>query len=332
MNRAIENRRTVCLTAALIVTLGSSGVLAQQKDAAKPAKSPKRALIYDLSADADIQISKATERARRDGTRVLVMFGGDWCGWCHRLHNLFANDAEIRAVLANDYELVLVELEAPRAEALLKRCKDALSKEELQKGVGYPFLAVLDGSGKVVTAQRTDALEEGDHHEPKRVLAFLSKWALPRRDARTILNESLSRAASEDKKVFLTFTSPGCGWCHRLDEWFASSTVAPIIERDFVIARIDLDRTNNGKEVMLQYRTGSTGGVPWYAVLDAKGKLLTTADGPDGNIGYPLAPKEIDQFLGILKTQVQHIDDRQLNQLRAALVETAKTINEQQAK
>ena len=94
----------------------------------------------------------------------------------------------------------------------LETCKAALSKEELQKGVGYPFLAVLDADGKVVTAQRTDPLEVGDHHDPKRVAELLTRWKVPPKDAKVVLEEALSRAASDDKRVFLTFGAPWCGW------------------------------------------------------------------------------------------------------------------------
>jgi thioredoxin-related protein len=332
MSLMISSRwSSLCVTVA-ILAIGTTAAPAQQAEAVKPTPTPKRPSIYDKTADAEIQVTKATERARRDSKRVLLMFGGDWCGWCHRLHELFAKDAEVRGVLANDYELVMIDLEAPHADPLLERCKNALSKEELKKGVGYPFLSVLDSTGKVITAQRTDSLEEKDRHDPKKVAEFLKKWVVPQRDARSILDESLSRATSEDKKAFLTFATAGCGWCHRLDEWLAKPDVATIIDRDFIVARIDLDRMKNGKEVMLQYRTGSTGGIPWYAVLDPKGKSLATADGPDGNIGYPLAAKEIDQFLAMLKGQIKHIEMSQFNELRKSLEQAATAINAQLAK
>ncbi len=150
----------------------SAGVAFAQAPAtplAKPADPAKRASIYDKTADAKVQVEKATARAKQNDKRVLLMFGGDWCGWCHKLHELFASNREIRKTLSDEYVLITIDLESPNAQDLLKTCKEALSKEELQKGVGYPFLAVLDAEGKVVTAQRTDPLEEGDHHDPKRV-------------------------------------------------------------------------------------------------------------------------------------------------------------------
>ena len=65
-----------------------------------------------------------------------------------------------------------------------------------QKGVGYPFLSVLDADGKVVTAQRTDPLEEGDHHDPGRVKEFLTSWTVTPKDAEVVLRDGLSRASS----------------------------------------------------------------------------------------------------------------------------------------
>jgi thioredoxin-related protein len=326
-----DPRRWFRAGAVLILTLAlSAGVaLAQQKETepkSKPAGPAKPAAIYDKAADAKGQVDKATERAKRENKRVLLMFGGDWCGWCHKLHDLFARDPEIRKTLYNEYELVMVELEAPHADALLKTCKAALSPEELQKGVGYPFLAVLDADGKVVTSQRTDPLEEGDHHDPKRVQAFLTRWIVPPRDARVVVEEALSRAASDDKRVFLTFGAPWCGWCHRLSDWLAQPEVAAIFDRDFIITKIDIERMTGGKDVMMRYRPKESGGIPWYTILDAKDKSLATADGPDGNIGYPFKPREIDHFLATVKSQGRRIEDRQVDQLRRSLEEAAERI------
>jgi thiol-disulfide isomerase/thioredoxin len=223
----------------------------------------------------------------------------------------------------------MIDLESPNAEPLLRTCKAALSRDELQKGVGYPFLAVLDADGKVVTAQRTDSLEEGDHHDPKRVAEFLTRGKVPPKDAKVVLEEALSRAASEDKRVFLTFGAPWCGWCHKLSDWLAQPEVAAILDRDFLVAKIDIDRMTGGKDVMLRYRPNPSGGIPWYTILDTKGKSLATADGRDGNIGYPFKPEEIDQFLAIIKGQGRRIDDRQVDQLRQSLQTAAERIKKQ---
>jgi hypothetical protein len=42
-------------------------------------------------------------------------------------------------------------------------------------------------------------LEEGNHHDPKRVAEFLNKWKAPPKDAKRVLDDALSRASSDDK-------------------------------------------------------------------------------------------------------------------------------------
>jgi hypothetical protein len=85
--------------------------------------------------------------------------------------------------LGDEYVKVLVDIEAPHAKELLEKWRAATSPEERAKGVGFPFLVVLEGGGKVVTAQRSVSLEEGTGHNPMRVKEFLTRWSAGRKDA-----------------------------------------------------------------------------------------------------------------------------------------------------
>ena len=298
-----------------------------KSEGAKPTAGAKKpATIYDKSADARVQVAKAAERARHDDRRILLMFGGDWRGWCHKLHGLFRTNHDVANILGNEYVLVMIDLESPNARPLLEECKAALGKDDLQKDVGYPFLAVLDSGGKVVTAQRTDLLEEGDHHDPKKVADFLSRWKVPQRDAKSVLAEALARASLDDKRVLLTFGAPWCSWCHKLHDWLARPEVAAILDRDFVVAKVDIDRMAGGKELMKSYRAETSSGIPWYAIFDVHGKSLASADYPGGNICFPLRPQEIDRFFSTIKGQARRIDERQLGLLRKSLDENADRI------
>ena len=236
----------------------------------------------------------------------------------------------VHKTLSYEYVLVMVDTQAPGAEALLGKCKEALSKDELTRGVGYPFLSVLDADGKVITAQRTDPLEEGDHHHPGRVKEFLNKWTVAAKDAEVVLRDGLSRASSEDKRVFLTFSAPWCGWCHKLADWMAQPEVAAIFDREFVTVSVDIDRMTHGKEILTRFRPSEQGGIPWFAVLDSKGKSLGDSDGPKGNIGYPFKPEEIDHFMALIaKSGGQHIDSAAQERLRQSLKENAERIQKQ---
>src|SRR5271166_5045167 len=129
--------------------------------------------------------------------------------------------------------------------------------------------------------------------------------------------------ASEDKKVFLTFGAPWCGWCHKLEDFLARPEISAILARDFVVLKVNVDRMTSGKDVMKKYRPEKSGGIPWFTVLDAKGEKLATSDLLEGqNIGYPATPKEINAFMSLIEGQARRIEPGQIAKLRKEL-ETA---------
>jgi thioredoxin-related protein len=304
--------------------------LAQEPEA--PAKKKTtRAAIYDAKADARAQVKAATTLARRDSRRTLVMFGFNECGWCHRLHDLFKSDPEIGGLLADEYVLVMVDIESPNADGLLAETKASLSPEELSKGVGYPFLAVLDGDGRVLTSQRTDPLEEGNHHDPAKVKAFLEKWAAPKVAASKVFEDGLAKASSEGKLVFLHFGAPTCGWCHQLDAFLAREDIAPIIGQEFVNMKVDLSRMDGADELLARYNADKSGGIPWFVFTDAKGKAIVTSDGPEGNIGYPYTSKEIGHFIAMLRKAARKLSPEQIEKIESALKVEGKKIKAAEA-
>jgi thioredoxin-related protein len=304
--------------------VGQASSQTEPKPGATQSTSAKKPSIYDANADAKSQVAAATAKAKRENKRVLLMFGGDWCGWCHKLHGLFKTDAEIRRLLSYEYELVMVDTKAPHAPELLEECSQG------QSGMGFPFLAVLDQSGKLLVGQRTGPLEEGDHHDPRKVKEFLSKWTAEPKDAEALLRDALARASSDDKKVFLRFGAPWCGWCHRLDDFLARPEISAILDADFVMLKIDIDRMKSGKDVLSRYRPQESG-IPWFVILDAKGQKLAKSEAPDGsNIGYPVEPKEIETFMAMITATGRRLEPDQIAQIRKTLERVADEIRRPQ--
>ena len=101
---------------------------------------------------------------------MLLQFGANWCGWCHKLHALFQTDERIAAKLKESYVVVLVDVNDDHNAAINEQYGNP-------KQHGIPVLVVLDAEGKQLVTQDTGKLEEGEHHDPKKVLAFLDEWA-----------------------------------------------------------------------------------------------------------------------------------------------------------
>jgi thiol-disulfide isomerase/thioredoxin len=126
--------------------------------------------IYDESADGSKQISEALVMAKKENKHILLQFGANWCSWCHKLHKLFDSDNRIAGELKSSYVVVLIDVNK-------EHNKDIDTKYGNPTRFGLPVIVILDADGKQLTTQDTGKLEEGDHHDPEKVAAFLREWS-----------------------------------------------------------------------------------------------------------------------------------------------------------
>ena len=88
-------RRQLLVIMGLILSLNSGSLsLAQESEKAQKKAPP----VYDTEADAAADIAAAVERAKKEHKRVLVVYGGNWCGWCVKLDEFFKKDRNLAAV------------------------------------------------------------------------------------------------------------------------------------------------------------------------------------------------------------------------------------------
>jgi len=140
-----------------------------ESSAVDDAAKPSHPAIYEEGAEGSKQISQALAAAKKENKRVLLQFGANWCGWCDKLHDLFRSNSEIAAALKKSYVVVLADVNKGHND-------DINTQYGNPTRFGLPALVVLDADGRQLTTQDTGKLEDGDHHDPKKVLAFLNKW------------------------------------------------------------------------------------------------------------------------------------------------------------
>ena len=155
----------IALCAGLIFTLAAFPVRLRADDAS----NAKQSKLYDESLDGNKQVADAIVVAVKEHKRILLQFGANWCGWCHRLHNLFESDKSISDELKTDYVVALIDVNKGHN-------RDLVAKYGAEQ-YGLPFLVVLDADGKHLITKHSGDFEEGDHHNPQKVLAFLKEWA-----------------------------------------------------------------------------------------------------------------------------------------------------------
>jgi thioredoxin-related protein len=135
--------------------------------------------IYDTKADAAKLLSDAVAKAKDENKRVLALFGGNWCIWCQRLHRLMATDAAIAKFVADNYVVVMVDVSGRDEAGKPVSRNEAVVAKYGVAAFGYPALVVISNKGpdgNPLVTYNSGLLEEGDHHSPEKVMAFLKAW------------------------------------------------------------------------------------------------------------------------------------------------------------
>jgi hypothetical protein len=132
---------------------------------------PEVARPYDESANAQQEIARAVVAARGDGKRVLLIFGANWCSWCRRLEHTLQNHPAVNAALRDGFHVVHVNT-GGRGSGANAQVNDHYGNPMAN---GLPVIVVLDGTGRVLMTQETGALEEGDRHDPAKLIDFLRR-------------------------------------------------------------------------------------------------------------------------------------------------------------
>jgi thioredoxin-related protein len=164
--------KILCL--ALFVTCHASPVTCHAQKPAKP---------YNENQDIRSDLRKASMQAKQEKRHVLVQFGGNWCPWCIRFHNMAYGAKQIDSLLKADYIYVLANVPQD------KKSRDyALFAEYgYPNRFGYPVFVILDGDGKPLHIQDSGILEHCTEkgYDTTRVVSFLKMWTFKATDPAT---------------------------------------------------------------------------------------------------------------------------------------------------
>jgi thiol:disulfide interchange protein len=125
--------------------------------------------IYPDPAQARSDLSAALKTAAATHKRVLLDFGGNWCGDCRVLDIYFHNGANQPILDAN---FVLVHINVGHLDENVEIAR----QYNIPLGKGVPALAVLTEKGKLLYSQQNGQFESMGRIEPSAVTQFLVQW------------------------------------------------------------------------------------------------------------------------------------------------------------
>jgi len=133
-----------------------------------PALSASRD-IYPDPSQAKSDLAAALKTAAATHKRVILDFGGNWCGDCHVL-DIYFHNPQNRPILESNF--VLVHINVGQYDANL----DLAQRYGIPLQKGVPALVVLSDKGKVLLSQKSGEFEKMGHMEPNSVTSFLVQW------------------------------------------------------------------------------------------------------------------------------------------------------------
>jgi thiol:disulfide interchange protein len=127
-----------------------------------------RAHIYPTVEAAQGDIQASIVEARKTHKRVILDFGGDWCGDCQVL-NIYFHQSPNKELMEKYF--VLVDVNIGKEDANLEIAR----RYGVPMPHGVPALVVLDGHGKILYSQKNE-FSDMRHMESSSVTEFLNKW------------------------------------------------------------------------------------------------------------------------------------------------------------
>ena len=175
---------------------------------------------------------------------------------------------------------------------------------------GTVFVSAYDLKGKEIARS---VFNVNDDQSPAAADNFIEQHAPDQQDAKLKWDKAFRSASKTDRRVWIRTGQRYCGPCFRLSRWIDDHR--KVLEKDFVLVKIDDVRDRHGSEVAALLTRGRRVGVPFHAIFDADGELITDSYGPIGNIGFMSGVEGKRHFRNMLQTACRNITPEEIQAL-----------------
>ena len=132
---------------------------------------------YDPRRDNEDLVSAAMERAAAEDKRVLLVLGGDWCGWCKVLENDIDRSEELIDLLDRHYVVAKVYCDAGSPGIRFKPRKQPQYGASFVsiRAKAYPHIVILDSDGKRLLSRDMGGMVKKGRYSEKKLLRLLNR-------------------------------------------------------------------------------------------------------------------------------------------------------------
>ena len=141
--------------------------MAQRQPVTTPPSVRKH--LYSAEANPKSDIAAALKQASLEHKRVILDFGGDWCGDCQVL-DIYLHQSPNLELFDKNFLLVHVDI------GQFDKNLDIAEKYNIPLKKGVPALAVLDADGQLLYSQQAAEFGDMRYMYQNSVTDFLSKW------------------------------------------------------------------------------------------------------------------------------------------------------------
>jgi len=296
-------------------------------------RNQRKTTVKPYNPDIDVRaaIEAAIKRASTDNKRVLVIWGDNGSVWAERIFDHLRIPAAASATLYH-YEIVWADIGDPTIGPINIALAQSygLNPAPAPGLKEMPSFSVIESigpdAGKAIMNRSSKGLEDARKlkagqwdFNPGRFEDFL----LEHKRSALVASEVMERARAEAKTrgvaLMLNFDEVSDGWCIRFRWWLVKPEVRAVLDKHFVVARIDLNRMVDAFKLFDTVSGGKATANPWYVFIDADGKRLApAAESKEEDLGFPTG-EEIARFTAMLKLAAPKISDEELKVIELSL-------------
>ncbi len=140
------------------------------------------------------------------------------------------------------------------------------------------------------------------------VLFGLNSFGQEIKTTEQILKAACEKAGKENKNVFVKFRASWCGWCKKMEASMNDVTTKKYFDDNYVTVNLTVQENPANKMLetpgafsYMQTLKANTAGLPFFVILDKKGKVLGDSFVNNQNLGCPAQPDEVASFISLVK-------------------------------